>query len=40
VKELDRIVDELREFIIAMEKGTSLITAIYQYFLKIQEEKG
>jgi len=39
MKELDDIITELKDFIIALDKGLVLITAIYQYFLKIQEEK-
>jgi len=39
MKELDEIIKKLSEFIIAMSDGVTLITAIYQYFLKIQEEK-
>jgi len=38
-EELGKILKDFREFIIAMNKGLILMTALYRFILSLKEEK-
>ena len=40
MKEMEYILKKLKDLIIAMDDGVTLITAIYQYFLKNEVDKN